>query len=109
MREQIDLGSFEGLNNEPDMETPYTYNFAGRPERTADVIRHIRDYMFTTGRGGLPGNDDSGGISSWYVWSAIGIFPISGTALMAIGLPAFERVRMPWCGGQLTITSPASI
>ncbi|MEO0416070.1 MAG: glycoside hydrolase domain-containing protein, partial [Verrucomicrobiota bacterium] len=62
---------FEGLNNEPDMEAPYAYLFAGRHDRAAEVIRHVLDYQFTTGRGGLPGNDDSGGLSSWYVWSAV--------------------------------------
>ena len=65
---------FEGLNNEPDMETPYAYIFAGRHDRSAEVVRAVLRYQFTTGRGGLPGNDDSGGLSSWYVWSALGIF-----------------------------------
>ncbi|MEM7698244.1 MAG: glycoside hydrolase domain-containing protein, partial [Verrucomicrobiota bacterium] len=69
---------FEGLNNEPDMEAPYAYIYAGRHDRTAEIVRSVLQYQFTTGVGGLPGNDDSGGLSSWYVWSAIGIFPVTG-------------------------------
>ena len=103
MQHGLGLGSFEGLNNEPDMETPYTYIFAGRPDKTAEVVRAICTYQFSTGRGGLPGNDDSGGLSSWFVWSAIGLFPISGTALVCIGSPLFDRITLPWCGEQLTI------
>ena len=51
---------FEALTNEPDMEAPYAYIWAGRHDRTAAVIQAVRQHMFTTGRGGLPG-DDSGG------------------------------------------------
>src|SRR3712207_8495279 len=51
---------------------PYTTLFrsqyAGRPDRTADVVHAVVQNQFGTGRGGLPGNDDSGGLSSWYVW-----------------------------------------
>ena len=52
---------FEGLNNEPDMETPYAYLYVGRHDRTAKIVRSVMRYQFTNGRGGLPGNDDSGG------------------------------------------------
>jgi len=82
---------FEGLNNEPDMETPYAYIYAGRHDRAAEVLRAVIRYQFTTGRGGLPGNDDSGGLSSWFVWSAIGLFPVTGQNVMLIGSPLFKR------------------
>ncbi len=55
------LGRFEGLNNEPDMEAPWAYQYAGRPDRTAEVVHAAVHQQFGTGRGGLPGNDDSGG------------------------------------------------
>lgn len=94
---------FEGLNNEPDMEAPYTYLYAGRHDRTAEVVRSVMRYQFTTGRGGLPGNDDSGGLSSWYVWSAIGLFPVTGLPIMLIGSPIFDEARIRKLGGDFVI------
>ena len=51
-------------------------------------------YMFTTGRGGLPGNNDSGGLSSCYAWNAIGIFPVAGSDIMLIGSPIVNGARL---------------
>jgi putative alpha-1,2-mannosidase len=85
------LNRFEGLNNEPDMEAPWAYHYAGRPDRTAEVVHDALTWQFGTGPGGLPGNDDSGGLSSWYVWASLGLFPIAGQNLFLINAPAFER------------------
>ncbi|MBN2711681.1 MAG: glycoside hydrolase family 92 protein, partial [Planctomycetes bacterium] len=81
------LNRFEGFNNEPDMETPYAYVYAGRQDRTAEVVKAGMKYMFTTGKGGAPGNVDSGGLTSCYVWNALGIFPAAAQPLMLIGSP----------------------
>lgn len=83
---------FEGFNNETDMESPYAYHFAGRHDRLSEVISAGLEYMFTSGRGGLPGNNDSGGLSSCYIWNASGIFPVSGQDIMIIGSPRCRRV-----------------
>lgn len=96
---------FEGLNNEPDMEAPYAYLWAGRHDRTAEVVRNVLKYQFTTGKGGLPGNDDSGGLSSWYVWSAIGLFPVTGLPIMLIGSPIFQISTIKLYGGEFRIMS----
>ena len=88
------LNRFEGLNNEPDMETPYAYLYAGRHDRAAEVVRAGMRDMFATGRGGLPGNDDSGGTSSWYVWNAVGLFPVAGKPFMLIGSPIFDAATL---------------
>jgi putative alpha-1,2-mannosidase len=85
------LNRFEGLNNEPDMEAPWAYHYAGRPDRTADIVQAALTWQFGTGPGGLPGNDDSGGLSSWYVWASLGLFPIAGQSLFLVNAPAFER------------------
>jgi putative alpha-1,2-mannosidase len=95
---------FEGLNNETDMETPYTYIYAGRHDRACDVLAAARG-QFRTGRNGLPGNDDSGGLSSWYVWAAMGIFPVAGQPLWLIGSPAFRRASMAVAGGRFEIVA----
>ncbi len=96
---------FEGLNNEPDMESPYAYLYAGRHDRTAEVVRSVMRYQFTTGVGGLPGNDDSGGLSSWYVWNAIGLFPAAGLPYMLIGSPIVEKATMKLPSGIFTVVA----
>lgn len=96
---------FEGLNNEPDMESPYAYLYVGLHDRTAEIVRSVMRYQFTTGKGGLPGNEDSGGLSSWYVWNAIGLFPATGLPYMLIGSPAFARATLRIHGGKFTMTA----
>ena len=78
---------FEGFNNETDMESPYVYHFAGRHDRLSEVVDAGFSYMFAEGRGGVPGNNDSGGLCSCYLWNAMGVFPVSGRDLMIIGSP----------------------
>ncbi|MCH7228429.1 glycoside hydrolase domain-containing protein [Haloferula sp. A504] len=99
------LFRFEGLNNEPDMEAPYAYLYAGRHDRTAQVVRRVMDCQFTTGPGGLPGNDDSGGLSSWFVWSAAGLFPVCGQPVMLIGSPLFRRATWHLPGGDFSVVA----
>ena len=94
MQRGFALNRFEGLNNEPDIEVPYDYLYAGRHDRTAEIVRAGMKYMFTVGRGGLPGNDDSGGTSSWYVWNAVGLYPVPGQPLLLIGSPIFDRASI---------------
>lgn len=88
IRDGFALGRFEGLNNEPDMEAPWAYHYVGRPDRTAEIVHDVIHQQFGTGRGGLPGNDDSGGLSSWYVWATLGLFPVAGQALFLVNAPA---------------------
>jgi putative alpha-1,2-mannosidase len=85
------LNRFEGLNNEPDMEAPWAYHYAGRPDRTAEIVHAALTWQFGTGPGGLPGNDDSGGLSAWYVWASLGLFPVAGQNLFMVNAPAFAR------------------
>lgn len=88
------LNRFEGLNNEPDMEAPWAYHYAGRPDRTTEIVHSALTWQFGTGPGGLPGNDDSGGLSSWYVWASLGLFPVAGQSLFLVNAPAFARAAM---------------
>jgi len=105
MRLGHDLHRFEGLCNEPDMEVPYSYCFAGRHDRTCDVVREgLKLYAPTPG--GMVGNDDSGAMTSWYVWSALGLFPVAGQDKFIIGSPIFKRVTMHLPGGDFTIEAP---
>ena len=97
------LNRFEGLNNEPDMEAPWAYHYAGRPDRTAEIVHAALTWQFGTGAGGLPGNDDSGGLSSWYVWASLGLFPVAGQNLFLVNAPAFARAALRVGGGEFVI------
>jgi predicted alpha-1,2-mannosidase len=80
--------------NEPDILAPYLYIHAGRPDRTAERVRYLLAEQYSTGRSGLPGNDDSGTMSSWYVWNAIGLYPNAGQDFYYIGSPVFTRASI---------------
>lgn len=97
------LNRFEGLNNEPDMEAPWAYHYAGRPDRTSEVVHAVLTGAFGVGRGGLPGNDDSGGLSSWYVWASLGLFPVAGQSIFLVSAPAFDRSRIRVAGGDFVV------
>ena len=97
------LNRFEGLNNEPDMEVPWAYHYLGRPDRTAEVVHAAINNQFGLGRGGLPGNDDSGGLSAWYVWASLGVFPVAGQSIYLINAPSFAHCRIDIAGKQVEI------
>ena len=75
---------------------------AGRHDRTCDVIREGLK-LFTPSPGGMVGNDDSGAMTSWYVWSSIGLFPVAGQDLFIVGSPVFTKTIMNLPGGAFTI------
>jgi predicted alpha-1,2-mannosidase len=102
------LGRFDGTNNEVMMETPYAYAYAGRHDRLCEVVRGILRYHYADCPGGVPGNDDSGGLGSWYVWNALGLFPVPGQGIYLIGSPTFPRATIPVQENAVTIeSSPA--
>lgn len=99
----FDLGRFEGVNNEPDLDVPWAYHYAGRPDRTAEIVRAAVDQEFATGRGGLPGNDDSGALSSWYVWASLGLFPVAGQNRFLVNAPSVEESELRVAGGKFAV------
>ncbi len=103
------LGRFSGVNNEADLDAPWAYHYAGRPDRTADVVHAALTGMFGAGPGGLPGNDDSGALSSWYVWASLGVFPVAGQQIVLLGTPAFEHVEVDIGDHTLEIEAPALV
>jgi predicted alpha-1,2-mannosidase len=83
------------MGNEPCEEVPWVYDFAGAPWRTQDVVRRIQNECFSAKPNGLPGNDDAGAISSWYVFSALGIYPeVPGVAGFVLGTPMFTKATI---------------
>ncbi len=78
--------------NEPGLEIPWEYDYAGAPWRTQQVVRRIQTQLYSDTPGGTAGNDDLGAMSSWFVWSALGMYPETpGTADLALGSPLFPR------------------
>jgi len=94
---------FEGLNNEPDMDAPYTYLWCGRPDKMAEVVDAVRRFRYTDGEGGCPGNNDAGATSSWYVWNCLGIYPMTGTPYYMLGSPSIESAGINFASGTLDI------
>ena len=88
------------MGNEPCEETPWIYDFAGKPSGTQAIVRRIRDTLFTSQPGGIPGNDDAGALSSWYIFSALGLYPeIPGVAGFVTGSPMFSKAVIQPNGG----------
>lgn len=92
---------FEGFNNECDMDAPYAYIYADRHDRLCEILRECVSRSFGTGKGGLPGNNDSGGLSSAFVWNVIGLFPLSGSGKFLLGMPQVDKVTMPLQDGKV--------
>ncbi|MBE7211040.1 MAG: GH92 family glycosyl hydrolase, partial [Gluconacetobacter diazotrophicus] len=61
------------LNNEPSIGAPWLYDWAGEPWKTQELVRAVLDRLWTTAPNGIPGNDDLGEMSSWCVWSMLGL------------------------------------
>ena len=87
------------------MEAPWAYHYLGRPDRTTEIVHGVVENMFGLGRGGLPGNDDSGGLSSWYVWASLGLFPVAGQGIYLVNAPSFAWSRVQLGREQLEITT----
>ncbi|GAA3286370.1 GH92 family glycosyl hydrolase [Dactylosporangium vinaceum] len=92
------------LGNEPEHGVPWAYNFAQYPAGASSAVRRVMSEQFTTGAGGLPGNDDLGATSAWYVWSALGMYPATpGADTLAINGPSFSSILIQRPGGNVTI------
>ena len=79
-------------SNEPDFHVSYLYVYAGAPSKIQQRIRDLTQSTFNAEPDGLPGNDDAGATSAWYVLSAAGIYPVSpGDLIYVIGSPVFDR------------------
>lgn len=92
---------FEGFNNECDMETPYAYIYAHRHDRLCEIMHECVTRSFGLGRGGLPGNNDSGGLSSLFVWNTLGVFPVSGSGEFLIGAPQMNGAEITLASGNV--------
>ena len=72
----FDQGHFT-IDNEPDFYTPWLYDVAGMPSKTSARVHRIMQASFTDGPDGLPGNDDAGATSAWFVFASMGMYPVN--------------------------------
>lgn len=96
------------LSNEPSLDIPYQYDYAGAPYLTQQAVRNIEQDLYTDAPAGEADNDDLGAMSSSYVWDELGFYPETpGIPVLALGSPAFPYISISLPGGQaLTINAP---
>ena len=81
--------------NEPSHHTAYLFTLAGRSDRTADVVREVCDRFYRPEPEGLCGNDDCGQMSAWYLFSAMGFYPVNPCGgEYVIGAPQLPKVEV---------------
>lgn len=96
------------LSNQPSFSMPYVYNWLRQPHRTADVLHRAVTEMYDATPSGLPGNDDLGSLSAWFVWANLGLSPsIYGTSNLVVSGPMFERITIDSADSRRTITMKA--
>jgi len=82
--------------NQPDHEAPFAYYFVGKPWKSQKIIDHILNNLYGIGSNGLElsGMDDAGEMSSWYVFSALGLYPFSATdPEYIVTVPLFDEIK----------------
>ncbi|HCM60910.1 MAG TPA: sugar hydrolase [Bacteroidales bacterium] len=81
--------------NEPSHHVPYLYNYAGAPRKTHYCVRHIMDSKYLPAPDGLSGNDDCGQMSAWYIFSALGFYPVApGSDRYDLGSPLVKEATL---------------
>lgn len=96
--------------NEPSFHIPYLYNYAGAPWKTQRRVRDIQHLMYNDGPAGLCGDDDIGSLSSWYVFSAMGFYPVCpGRPVYDIGSPIFEKTTLRVGEGQTFVIEARNV
>jgi putative alpha-1,2-mannosidase len=82
------------LGNEPTIQTPWLYDWMGRPYRTQEAVRRSLG-LYSPTPAGYPGNDDLGTLSAWYVFGALGLYPeIPGVGVLALSTPLFPSAEI---------------
>ena len=81
--------------NEPVHHVAYLYNYAGQPWKTQTRVRQVASTLYTNTPGGICGNDDCGQISAWYVFTALGFYPVDpASGIYILGSPLFDEATL---------------
>lgn len=99
----VDISGFIGKyghGDEPSQQAPYLFTMAGAPEKTSYYVRETMDRFYKDTPDGLVNNDDFGQMSAWYIFSALGFYPVNPCSCeYVIGIPAAERFTMKLANG----------
>jgi predicted alpha-1,2-mannosidase len=102
--QQLNAGPWEPYDwsgNEPSLWTPWEFDYSGAPSMTQAAVRTIATTEYGLSPAGEPGNDDLGAMSSWYVWAALGLYPVTpGTANLAVASPMFPEATVHLAHGK---------
>ncbi len=91
----------DAQGDEQSHHVGYLYDYAGMPWKTQNIVREIMTRFYTDSLDGLCGNDDCGQMSAWYVFSAMGFYPVTpGQNVYAIGSPLFRKVTIDLGNGR---------
>ena len=94
------LGQF-AISNQPSFHIPFLYAAVGRPDRTQQWVRRTLEHSFSAEPDGLPGDEDNGSLAAWYIWGALGLYPLCpGVPEYVLGTPLFRRATLHLPGGQ---------
>lgn len=110
-REQADITGLIGQyahGNEPSHHMAYLYNYVGKPHKTIALTNQILNEFYKNTPDGLIGNEDCGQMSAWYVFSAMGFYPVTpGSPMYTLSEPIFELIKINLENGKtFTIHSP---
>lgn len=103
----MNMGNY-AHGNQPIQHMIYLYNYAGQPWKAQYWIRQVLDRMYTPTPDGYCGDEDNGQTSAWYVFSALGFYPVApGTTQYVIGAPLFKKATLHFENGKnLVINAP---
>ncbi len=104
-------GGWNRHDNEPSHHIPYLFSCAGQPWRTAEVVRQIARESYLPTPDGLCGNDDLGQMSAWYVFTALGFYPVNPASTeYVVGSPLFDRleIALPHASRPLRVLAPGA-
>ncbi len=103
----VDMGQY-AHGNQPIQHMTYLYDWAGAPWKTQYHVRDVMKKLYSPAPDGYPGDEDNGQTSAWYVFSALGFYPVTpAVGQYAIGSPLFQTVKLTMPGGK-TLTIEAA-
>ncbi|KUO63469.1 hypothetical protein APF79_06770 [bacterium BRH_c32] len=99
------------INNEPDFAYPYLFNYVkGYEQNTPKLVTEIMERDFGVDDAGLPGNDDCGATSGWFIFSALGFYPdLTASENYSIGVPLFNNITLSIKDNNITIEKSKTV
>ena len=90
----LDMGQY-AHGNQPVQHAIYLYDYLGRPWKTQQHVREVMNRLYNSGPAGYCGDEDNGQTSAWYVFSALGFYPVCpGSGQYALGSPLFDKATL---------------